>query len=131
MFTNKVVVSLSLITVSWTSDNVPVSSKKFLDIQSTFRVWIHSETHMWHDKNIQWRLSSVKRKINDELHVLRLLYDFLFVLKENITENCFCGDGVHLGEAGTELFESNIVNFLNHFILNVNMNSFLDWHNKV
>ena len=29
------------------------SSKKFLDINETIRVWIHSETHMWHSKNIQ------------------------------------------------------------------------------
>ena len=32
---------------------MPASSKDFLDIQATIRVWIHSETRAWHDKNIQ------------------------------------------------------------------------------
>ena len=31
----------------------PALSKEFLDIQATCRVWIHSETGTWHDKNIQ------------------------------------------------------------------------------
>ena len=29
------------------------SSKEFLDIQATYRLWIHSETCMWNDNNIQ------------------------------------------------------------------------------
>ena len=31
----------------------PASSKEFLDIQANYRVWIHSETHSWHDNKIQ------------------------------------------------------------------------------
>ena len=43
---------LSPIAVTSTSDIVPVLSKEFLDTQTTI-VWIHSEIHTWHDKNIQ------------------------------------------------------------------------------
>ena len=32
---------------------VPVLSKEFLDIQANYRVWIHSETRISHDNNIQ------------------------------------------------------------------------------
>ena len=31
----------------------PASSKKFLDIQVNYTVWIHFETCTWHDNNIQ------------------------------------------------------------------------------
>ena len=31
----------------------PASSKEFRDNQANNRVWIHSETHTWHDYNIQ------------------------------------------------------------------------------
>ena len=31
----------------------PASSKEFLDIQTNYRVCIHSETRTWHDNNIQ------------------------------------------------------------------------------
>ena len=31
----------------------PASRKEFLGIQANYRVWIHSETHTWHDNNIQ------------------------------------------------------------------------------
>ena len=66
------------------------------------------------------KLSSIIRKINDELRVLCLLHNFHFVLNENISRKCLCGDGVNATKAG------NIVNFLNDFNLNVNMNGFLD-----
>ena len=36
-----------------TSDMVPASSKEFLDIQANYRVWICSETSIWHDNNLQ------------------------------------------------------------------------------
>ena len=36
-----------------TSDVAPASSKKFLDIHASYRVWIHSQTCTWHDNNIQ------------------------------------------------------------------------------
>ena len=77
------------------------------------------------------KLKSIIRKINDELRVLCLLRYFHFVLNENITRSYLCVDGVHLTEAATELFAGNIINFLNDFILNVNVNGFVDWHNTV
>ena len=43
----------SPVAVTYSSDFAPASSKEFLDIQANYRVWIHSETRMWHDKNIQ------------------------------------------------------------------------------
>ena len=36
-----------------TSAMAPASSKKFLDIHASYRVWIHSQTCTWHDNNIQ------------------------------------------------------------------------------
>ena len=44
--------------------------------------------------------------------------------------NYLCGDGVHLTETVTELFEGNIVIVLNNVALNVNMDGFLDLHNR-
>ena len=35
----------------------PALSKEFLDIQANYREWIHSETHMLHDNNMQSRIS--------------------------------------------------------------------------
>ena len=32
---------------------VPALKKEFVDIQANFRVWIHPETHRWHDNNIK------------------------------------------------------------------------------
>ena len=46
---------------------VPASSKKFLDIQANYRVWIRSEIRTWHD-NMQWKneskpLNTVEKRI--------------------------------------------------------------------
>ena len=38
---------------------MPASSKEFLDIQANYRVWIHSETRMGHDNNIQLKLGLI------------------------------------------------------------------------
>ena len=38
----------------------PASSKKFLDIQANYRVWIHSETRTWYNNNIQSRFLGEK-----------------------------------------------------------------------
>ena len=38
---------------------MPASSKEFPWYSGNYRVWIHSETHTWHDKNIQ----SVEHKV--------------------------------------------------------------------
>ena len=32
---------------------MPASKKQILDIQETYKVWIHSKTRTWHDNNIQ------------------------------------------------------------------------------
>ena len=39
----------------------PASSKELLDIEPNYRVWIHSETRMWHDYNIQLKTCIIKR----------------------------------------------------------------------
>ena len=71
------------------------------------------------------------RKINDKLRVLCYLHNFHFVLNANISRIYLCADDAQLIKPGTELFAGNIVAFLNDFILNVNMNGFLNWHSKV
>ena len=40
-------------TVTWTSDIAPVSSKEFFNTQTTIELWIHSESRTWHNKYIQ------------------------------------------------------------------------------
>ena len=47
------------------------------------------------------KLSSIIRKINDELRVLCSLHNFHFILNENITRTYLCGDGEYLTETGT------------------------------
>lgn len=69
------------------------------------------------------------RKINDDLRGLFLLQNFHFC-KAFMPINYLCGDGVHLTETVTELFEGNIVIVLNNVALNVNMDGFLDLHNR-
>lgn len=59
------------------------------------------------------------------------MHIFDFVINENISRNYLCGNGVHLTESGNEFFEDNVVNFLNDFTLNVNVNGFLNWHDQV
>ena len=58
-----------------------------------------------------------------------LLQNFHFC-KAFISKNYLCGDGVHLTETGTELFEGKIVIVLNNVALNINMDGFLDLHNR-
>ena len=41
--------------VTYTSDFAPASSKGVPRHSGNYRVWIHSETRTWHDKNIQSR----------------------------------------------------------------------------
>ena len=59
------------------------------------------------------------------------MHIFDFVINENISRNYLCGNGVHLTESGNEFFGDSVLNFLNDFTLNVNMNGFLNWHDKV
>ena len=44
---------------TYTSDIVPVSSKKF----ENYGVYIHSETRTWHNKNIQLLLIALLQKV--------------------------------------------------------------------
>ena len=66
------------------------------------------------------KLSAFIRRLNDELRILCTEHNFHFVSNDNINRKYICGDGVHLTNAGTELFARNVVNFLNDFILSVN-----------
>ena len=66
------------------------------------------------------KLSAFIRRLNDELRILCTEHNFHFVSNDNINRKYICGDGVHLTNAGTELFARNVVNFLNDFILSAN-----------
>ena len=46
------VVGSNRVAVTQTSDMAPALSKKFFDIHTNYRVWIHSETGTWQDNNI-------------------------------------------------------------------------------
>ena len=68
------------------------------------------------------RLSSLIRKVNDQLRVLCSINKFYFISSDNITRKYLCGDGLYLTEVGINILAGNNVNYLNEVVPGVNMN---------
>ena len=66
-------------------------------------------------KNIE--LSKIIQKINEILQQMCSVNNFHFVNNDNVTRKFLWKDGIHLNKDGTYIFASNIVNYLNNFIL--------------
>ena len=69
----------------------------------------------------QMKLTKIIRQVNDCLRDDCEKFGFLFVSNDNISREHLWNDGIHLNDNGTFIFASNIVNFLNNFILNRNI----------
>ena len=69
----------------------------------------------------QMKLTKIIRQVNDCLRDDCEKFGFLFVSNDNISREHLWNDGIHLNDNGTFIFASNIVNFLNNFILNINI----------
>ena len=65
----------------------------------------------------QFKLRRIIRQVNDLLRNEYKRNNFQFVSNDNITREVLWRDGLHLNNAGTYLFASNLVEFLNDFIL--------------
>ena len=66
------------------------------------------------------RLSSLIRRVNNELCVVCSIKKFHFISNDNITRKCLFGDGVRLTVAGINILVGNIVNYLNEVVLDLN-----------
>ena len=69
----------------------------------------------------QIKLTRLIRQVNDCLRMDCEKNGFHFVSNDNVSREHLWKDGVHLSDDGTYLFASNLVNFLNNFILNRNI----------
>ena len=57
----------------------PGSSKEFFDIQTNYRVWIHFETHTWHDNNMQTKQNSYRKFQINEFSGTSISHVFSFI----------------------------------------------------
>ena len=69
----------------------------------------------------QLKLTRIIREINDVLREKCKENNFHFICNDNITRENLWKDDIHLNDEGTHVFASNIVNFLNDFILTGNI----------
>ena len=83
LFTNYVVVGLSPIAVTSTSDIAPVSSKEFLDTQATIECGFTLKCMIWHDKNIQYLSCFVLilRGIHKNIDICQTVYNIPSILE--------------------------------------------------
>ena len=65
----------------------------------------------------QFKLRRIIRQVNDFLRDEYKRNNFQFASDDNITREVLWRDGLHLNNASTYLFASNLVEFLNDFIL--------------
>ena len=65
----------------------------------------------------QFKLRRIIRQVNDLLRNEYKRNNFQFVINDNITREVSWRDGLDLNNGGTYLFVSNLVEFLNDFIL--------------
>ena len=66
------------VTVTKTLDMTPGLSNELLDIQENYREWIHSETRMWYDNNIQSN-APYRKEFTTQLNHLASLVKWLSV----------------------------------------------------
>ena len=69
----------------------------------------------------QLKLTKIIRQINDTLREKCRENKFYFICNDNITLENLWKDGIHLNNEGTHIFASNLVDFLNDFILSGNI----------
>ena len=90
-------------------------------------IWCRRSDDLFHFCKKSIRLSSLIRKVNDELRVLCSINKFHFISNDNISREYLWRDGVHLPEAGVDILAGNIENWLNEVVIGVSMKK-IDWH---
>ena len=121
------VLGSSPVAVTSPSDFTPASSKEFLDIKATIRVWIHSETCMWHDKNKQSKHRT--DKYSEHSSIIWPVWPNGWVLVYELSGSRFESSCSHLNFRLRACFEQGVLWYLGNYRVWIHSEA-SKWHDK-